>query len=215
MQPESRCAKLLSMNDGARVSPDDVLACWFSAPGDPPLTKSENWWKKDDAFDAELRERFGSTLEAGARGELAEWRSSPRGRLALVVLLDQMSRNIFRGTARSFAQDALAREVAVQALAAGDDRVLAPIEANFLLMPFVHAEDLALQQRGLHAYRALCDSLPEGDDVRGFLEKSMGYARMHMVIIERFGRFPHRNAILGRTTTDEEKEFLTQPGSSF
>jgi uncharacterized protein (DUF924 family) len=204
-----------AMTESAQVSPDDVLAFWFSASGEPPLAKTKNWWKKDDAFDREIRERFAEALERGTRGELEEWRTTPRGRLALVVLYDQLSRNMFRGTPRSFAQDGLAREIAMQALDAGDDRVLAPVEVNFLLMPFTHAEDLELQHRGQERYRALCESLPSGDPVREWLETSMKYAGMHAAIIERFGRFPHRNAILGRPSTKEEEEFLTQPGSSF
>lgn len=203
------------MNAGAQATEEDVLRFWLGAPGDPPLAKAENWWKKDEAFDRELRDRFEAMLERGAHGELAEWRASPRGRVALVILLDQLSRNIFRGTPRSFSQDPLAREVALQALEAGDHRTVTPIEATFLLMPLMHAEDVAPQRRCHEAFRALCDRVPEEDPVHGVLAEYVGYAERHMAIIERFGRFPHRNAILGRPSTPEEEAFLKQPGSSF
>lgn len=203
------------MNEGPRVSADDVLGFWLGAPGEPPLAKAQNWWKKDEAFDRELSERFEETITRASRGELAQWRTSPRGRLALIVALDQFSRNVFRGTPRSFAQDGLAREVALQALEAGDEQVLTPVEASFLLMPLMHAEDLQLQRRGQEAFRTLCDRVSSEDPVRGVLESSVKYAGQHLAIIERFGRFPHRNAILGRPSTADEEEFLTQPGSSF
>jgi uncharacterized protein (DUF924 family) len=198
----------------SQVSAEDVLRFWLGEVNDPPLAKAERWWKKDDAFDREIKERFEETLDRGTRGELSEWRKSPRGRLALVILFDQLSRNMFRGTPRSFAQDALAREVALDALDSGDQRVLTATETGFLLMPLMHAEDLALQRRGEADWSALRDAATD-DAVRTDLEKSVKYAAMHRAIIERFGRFPHRNAILGRPSTKEEEEFLTQPGSSF
>jgi len=195
------------------VTPEDVLSFWLGAPGDPPLAKAASWWKKDEAFDAEIRRRFEATLEAGVRGELLAWRASARGRLALVVLFDQLSRNMFRGTARAFAQDALAREVATEALAAGDDRTLAPMETSFLLMPFMHSEALADQDRCSTGFEALAAAAPA--ELRETLEGSVKFAHMHRDIVARFGRFPHRNAILGRASTPEEETFLTQPGSSF
>lgn len=202
------------MTADARVSAEDVLRFWLGEPGDPPLAKAERWWKKDDAFDRAIKERFEDTLDRGTRGELSEWRTSPRGRLALVIVFDQFSRNMFRGTPRSFAQDELAREVALDALDSGDLRQLTPTEAGFLLMPFMHAEDLALQRRGEAEFAGLRDAATD-DTVRIDLDKSVKYAAMHRVIIERFGRFPHRNAILARPTTKEEEEFLKQPDSSF
>ncbi len=197
-----------------QVSSEDVLQFWFGPPGGPPLENAERWWKKDDAFDLEVKERFEDTLERGRRGELNEWRTSPRGRLALVILFDQLSRNMFRGTARSFAQDALARDVAKEALEAGDQRVLTPTEAGLLPMPFMHAEDLALQRRCDAEFIALRDAATD-EAVRNGVETSVKYAAMHRAIIERFGRFSHRNAIVQRVSTVEEEEFLKQPGSSF
>ena len=174
-----------------------------------------SWWKKDDAFDREIRERFEGTLERGVRGELAEWEQAPRGRLALVMLYDQLSRNMFRGTPRSFAQDQLARSVTKRALEAGDDRVLTPTEVTFLLMPLMHAEDVSLQNECVERFVALREVCGTDEKVIANVERSVKYARLHMVIIERFGRFPHRNEILGRATTQEEADFLKDPDSSF
>lgn len=202
------------MNVSVVVGPEDVLRFWFGEPGDPPLAKAASWWKKDEAFDRVIRERFEETIERGVRAELADWEATPRGRLALVILYDQFSRNMFRGSPRSFAQDPLARAAAAQALDAGDDETFSPIHSCFLLMPFVHGEDLAMQQRAVDGYAKLLEGASD-EKVRADLEKSLKYGRMHMAIIERFGRFPHRNGILGRTSTPEETEFLKQPGSSF
>jgi uncharacterized protein (DUF924 family) len=194
-------------------TPSVVTRFWLGEPTDPPFSRAERWWKKDPAFDAEIRERFGETLEAAALGELPEWRTNADGRLALVILLDQFSRNAFRDTPRAFAQDALAREIAIEAFAAGDDLVLPPVHVSFLLMPFMHAEDLALQQRCVEGFTKLRD---EADtSLRASFESSLDFARRHLRIVEWFGRFPHRNPILGRTSTGEEIEFLKQPGSSF
>lgn len=195
------------------MEPDDLLHAWFGAPGAPPLAAAKRWFTRDDAFDAALRERFGPALEAAIAGALDGWRTTSRGRLALIVLLDQVSRNIFRGTARSFAQDPLARALALEMLAAGEDRSLSPVERYFVLMPLMHAEDMALQRRCVEGFQALLDGAPE--ETRGLFESAVDYAQRHAVIVERFGRFPHRNAILGRDSTPEEVEFLRQPGSSF
>lgn len=199
------------------TTPDDVIAFWFgdlSKPGADPLIHAPRWWKKDHTFDREIHDRFEATLERGRRGELESWKATPRGRLALVLLYDQLSRNMFRGGARSFAQDSLALDVAKRAFDAGDDRVLVPIEASFLLLPFMHAEDLALQQRAVTGYVKLRD---EASDVRlrKNFDESLKFGELHMKIIERFGRFPHRNAILGRAATAEEEAFLKEPNSSF
>lgn len=196
------------------TTPEDVIRFWLGEPGAPPLANAPSWWKKDEAFDRQIRERFQPTLERGVRGELAEWSASPRGRLALVLLYDQLSRNMFRGTARSFGQDTLAREVSMRAFDAGDDKTLPTIAVSFLLMPFMHAEDLTLQQRCIAGFEKLRDAETD-EKLRENFAGSAGYAKKHEVIIARFGRFPHRNAILGRASTPEEEEFLKQPGSSF
>src|SRR5512139_100949 len=137
------------------TTPGDVIRFWFGDRDASPLANAASWWKKDDAFDREIKERFEKALDCGVRGELADWESTPRGRLGLVVLYDQLSRNMFRGTARAFAQDARARAVAQRALDAGDGAVLSPVEMSFMLMPFMHAEDLALQRKALDGFIAL------------------------------------------------------------
>jgi uncharacterized protein (DUF924 family) len=196
------------------TTPEDVIRFWLGEPGAPPLAQAARWWKKDDALDKEIRARFEATLERGVRGELEGWQTSPRGRLALVLLYDQLSRNMFRGTARSFAQDPLARAAATKAFEAGDEQVLAPVEVGFLLMPFMHAEDLELQRRCIVGFEKLRDAASD-DALRANFASSAEFGLKHEAIIARFGRFPHRNAIVGRTSTPEEEAFLEQPGSSF
>jgi uncharacterized protein (DUF924 family) len=187
----------------------DVLSFWFGAAGRP----REEWFRASDAFDAEIRSRFGEALERAARGDLDDGKSTPRGRLALVVLLDQCSRNAFRGRPGAFAQDARARALALEGIDAGEDRGLAPLERSFLYMPLLHAEDAALQDRSVTLFEELARAAPP--EVAGYLEKSAKFARAHRDIVARFSRFPHRNAILGRESTAEEAEFLSQPGSAF
>jgi uncharacterized protein (DUF924 family) len=174
---------------------DDVLAFWFA--------DSKRWWKKDPAFDAEIRERFGALHSAIEADECEDWLQSARGALAYVVVLDQFSRNMFRGSARMFASDERALRAAKAAIDDGHDQTLGDAERGFLYMPFMHSEALADQDR--------CVELFAASDAPGNLK----FAEQHRDIIRRFGRFPHRNELLGRESTDEEREFLTQPGSSF
>ena len=191
------------------VGPADVLSFWFGDSGEP----REEWFKKSDAFDAQVRARFGESLDAAARGDLDSWKTPPRGRLALVVLLDQLSRNAFRGTPRSFEQDERALSLALEGIDAGEDRTLAPLERSFLYMPLMHAENRRAQARSVALFEQLAQHAPV--QVAGYLTSAADFARKHRDIVERFGRFPHRNAILERTSTSEEHEFLQQPGSSF
>lgn len=200
-------------HEGAVIGPEDVLGFWLGAPGSSQLANATKWYMKDDAFDREIEARFGATLELGARGALDGWKTSPRGRLALVILLDQFSRNIYRNQPRSFAQDARACSDALEAMARGDERELTTVERSFLYMPLMHAEDVDLQRKCVASFERLRDEAPA--DLRKFVENGLDYARRHADIVERFGRFPHRNTILGRTSTPEEVEFLKQPGSSF
>lgn len=193
--------------------PQDVLHFWLGAPGDPPLRNAEKWWKKDAAFDEECRSRFGNLIEAGVRGELAHWRETPHGRLALVILYDQLSRNVHRNTPRAFAQDNLARDVALEAISKGDENVLSLIERSFLYMPLMHAEDVGLQHQCVASFNRIAGRAD--GELKKYLEGSLDFAKKHEEIIERFGRFPHRNAILGRPSTKEEEAFLRTPGSSF
>ena len=182
----------------------EVLEFWF---GTVPGPRRAEWFRKDAAFDAQIRERFGALHEAASRRELEDWRAAPEPMLALVVVLDQFSRNLFRGDARAFAQDAHALECAREAIARGDDRRLLPVQRQFLYLPLEHSEDLADQERCVELMRAL----EAFEETRGLTQ----WAEKHRVIIERFGRFPHRNAALGRTSTPEELDFLKQPGSGF
>ncbi|MBX3233318.1 MAG: DUF924 domain-containing protein [Labilithrix sp.] len=195
------------------MSPAEVLEFWFGPPGSPPLASSTKWYTKDAAFDAEVRARFGETHALAAAGKLDEWKETPRGRLALVIVLDQFSRNMYRGDARAFACDDRARDLALEALSTGEDRQLEPIERTFLYMPLMHAEDSDLQRKCIAAFAVLADKAPP--DLQKYVANGLDYAKQHAEIIERFGRFPHRNEILGRDSTSEEVAFLKQPGSSF
>jgi uncharacterized protein (DUF924 family) len=185
---------------------DEVLDFWFGPAGGRGQARPE-WFRKDEQFDAEIRRRFGAAHAAAALGALDGWRTAPRSMLALVIVLDQFSRNLHRGDARSFAQDRHALECARAALARGDDATLLPVERQFLYLPFEHSEDLADQDRAVELMRAL----EAFEATRGLAE----WAERHRAVIRRFGRFPHRNAVLGRASTSAEAEFLRQPGSGF
>jgi uncharacterized protein (DUF924 family) len=191
------------------VSPEDVLELWFgTAPADERelMAKIRRWFQGGDELDRKIVTRFADAVNTAVDGGLDAWGSSPRGRLALVLLLDQFTRNVFRGTPRMYAGDARAQELAVEAFAGGDADELAFVEQLFLSLPLLHAESLALQDRAAEIARALAPKATS-------LWKSM--SAMHLEqsakyrgVIERFGRFPHRNAILGRSSTPEEIEFL-------
>ena len=186
---------------------------WFGATGHPERGRMRKiWFEKSEAFDAELRDRFLADYERAAAGACDALAATPDGVLALMILFDQLPRNLFRGQARAFATDARARDVAARAVASGLDTRLSPVERIFVYLPFEHSEDLADQRRSV----ALFESLPVTPE---FTEAEranvVDYAGRHLVIVERFGRFPHRNAALGRASTPEETEFLKQPGSSF
>lgn len=186
----------------------DVLDFWFGAPGSPCRGwPRKQWFSKDPAFDAEIRARFMAEYEAAARGERSAWEHTPYAALAMTIVLDQFPRNMFRGEPRAFATDAAALAVARRTVERGFDRLLLPHERCFLYLPFEHAEDLAAQRRSL----ALFGSLASCEEVAGAID----HARRHFEIIARFGRFPHRNRVLGRESTPEEIEFLKQPGSGF
>jgi len=180
------------------ATPDGVLAFWF-APG-----MEERWFKKDPAFDEEVRTRLLPLYEQAVAGHLDRWGESARGALALVILLDQVPRNLFRGDPRAYATDAKALAVTKRALQEGLDTTLRQVERMFLYLPLEHCEDLDDQELCVMLARAL-DENPEWHD----------YAVRHRDVVARFGRFPHRNAILGRPDTPEEQAFLKEPGSSF
>ncbi|MGN6650348.1 DUF924 family protein [Trinickia sp.] len=189
-----------------------VLDFWFGEPGSAAFGRaSPRWFKRDDAFDAMIAGRFGATLEAARRGECDAWQRTPLGALALVIVLDQFSRNTYRDHADAFAADARALDVARGLVASGAHLALPSAEHRaFAYLPFEHAESFDAQAESVRLFEALADET--GQAGRG---SYIDYARRHAAIIERFGRFPHRNAALGRASTDEEHAFLREAGSSF
>jgi uncharacterized protein (DUF924 family) len=198
-----------------RPGPAEVLAFWFGPdwPCDwPAEDRNPVWFGGGEALDQTLRERFGPLLDAALNGGLTDWESSLHHRLALVILLDQFSRNIHRGQARAFAGDGLAQKLVLQTLALGLDADLPVAGRLFLYMPLMHAESVALQHECLQRVTRLVQHSPP--HIAPALQGNLRSARQHMDIIERFGRFPHRNAALGRTSTPEETAFL-QDGPRF
>jgi len=187
-------------------TPADVLQFWFG-PSAERGKRQKRWFVKNDAFDCEVRARFVPLYEEAAAGKLGHLKENGADCLALIVLLDQFPRNMFRGTPRAFATDAAALEAARDAVGRGFDRGMLPVERLFVYLPFEHSETLADQERSCELTRPL-DAFPETNDV-------YRYALAHRDVIRRFGRFPHRNAILGRSSTPEEIDFLKGPGSSF
>ena len=188
---------------------DDVLDFWFGAPGSPEHGQwREAWFRKDPVFDALIAQRFSPAIEAALAGGLRDWTASPSGALARILLLDQFTRNTFRDTARAFAGDALALETARALVSSGGDLSLAPLQRTFVYLPFEHAEDMAMQDESVRLFAALVATT---SDSHGLLD----YARRHRDVIVRFGRFPHRNAALGRASTADEQAFLALPGSRF
>jgi len=175
------------------TGPEAVLVFWRAVGPD-------RWFNKDADLDAEIAARFGGVLAAAAKGDLASWEDTPQGALALTIVLDQFPRNMFRGDARTYAADAVARAVANRALARGYDRQVSERERQFFYLPFMHSESLADQER--------CLELAQGYGSEEFAK----YAEQHADIIRRFGRFPHRNAVLGRVTTAGEQAFLNGGG---
>jgi uncharacterized protein (DUF924 family) len=174
------------------TKPEDIVGFWREAG-------QKRWFKTDPEFDALIRERFLKTHEQAAAGKLAHWEETAKGALALVILLDQFSRNMFRGEARAFASDARARAIAERAIARGFDRMV-PFGRNFFYLPYMHSENLADQDRCIALFEAAGDA------------ESVKHAKAHHDLIRRFGRFPFRNESLGRTSTPEEKKYLASGG---
>lgn len=191
-----------------QATPQEILAFWFGAPGSADHGRARSlWFSKSTDTDAEIGRRFGATVEAALRGELDRWADGDaRQALALVLLLDQFTRNIHRDSARAFAGDAAALAVARRLVADGRDLELTPLERWFAYLPFEHSERLADQHESLRLF---------GELARGGLAEPLVWARKHFDVIVRFGRYPHRNEALGRVSTAEESEFLQQPGSRF
>lgn len=188
-----------------------ILNFWFGDPTDPSSEYGQPrriWFKKNPDFDAAIRQQFYADYERAAAGQLDAWKQQPQSCLALILLLDQFPRNMFRGTARSFATDPQALAVAQHAIAQGHDQSLMPVARQFVYLPFEHSEDLHHQGQAVAYFEALVQQAPE-------LHSALDYAYRHRDVIARFGRFPHRNEILGRETTPAEAEFLAQPGARF
>ncbi len=186
-----------------------VLDFWFGAPGSPlEGADRPEWFRKDPGFDEDIRAAFGALIEQGLRGELEAWAASPEGALAEIIVLDQFTRNAFRDTPRAFAGDPRALAAAGAMVGMRQDERLPPLQRAFAYLPFEHAERLETQHESLRLFTKLMAEAPQ-------TESSLDYARRHLAVIERFGRFPHRNEILGRHSTAEELAFLGQPGSRF
>ena len=195
---------------------ESVLAFWFGSPGSAAEVagrQSKLWFGKSPANDQAVIDRFAATLLAAAAGQLDHWTTTPRGRLALVIVLDQFPHHIHRNRPQAFATDPQALGLSLDALTADEDRQLAPIERVFLYLPLEHAESLDLQERSVALYEKLARAAAA--DERALFDNYLDYARKHRDVVARFGRFPHRNDILGRASTPEELEFLKQPGSRF
>jgi uncharacterized protein (DUF924 family) len=185
------------VSTAASASSADIIGFWFHE------IEPRQWWTKDPAFDAMLRARFEELYRAVARAELVGWRTSAHGRLAEVIVLDQFPRNMYRDTAQAFASDALALALSQEAVACGADRELDVPQRAFLYMPYMHSESLAVHEQALALFG------------QPGLEYNFDYELQHRRIIERFGRYPHRNAVLGRASTPAEMEFLASSGASF
>ncbi len=177
--------------------PHDILGFWFEQ------TDPASWWSARPEFDALVRERYGDLLQRAARGECFAWRADAPGRLAEIIVLDQFSRNIHRGTPAAFAQDPMALALAQEAVARGCHRELDPVRRGFLLLPFMHSESRLIHETAEALYLEFGEA------------RALDFERRHKAIIDRFGRYPHRNQILGRASTPEEIEFLSLPGSRF
>jgi uncharacterized protein (DUF924 family) len=199
------------------ASPEEVHRFWFADAIDDPgaaKARSDVWFRSLKPFDEEVGQRFAATIAAAASGELASWEGAPRSCVALVIVLDQFPRNAYRNTAAAFEYDRLALTVTRRAVAVRylDDDLSVP-ECAFLLMPYQHAEDGAMQREGVHLFERLVATAPA--QWQAFAENTLQFALRHLEIIERFGRFPHRNAVLGRPSTAAERDYLDSRPETF
>ncbi len=193
-----------SLND-MRI--ETVLDFWFDYVHHPaPLFERKLWWEKNPKFDDAIRQQFSTLRDDAIVGKLNSWLQTPKGTLAYIILIDQFSRNLFRNTPQMYEHDALALQAASHAIKQGFDQQLSLIERVFLYLPFEHAENLQSQQQSLKLFEQLAEEAPL--DVKSLANKHLKYAKDHYDVIKRFNRFPHRNVILERTSTEEEKQFL-------
>ena len=198
------------------ATPETVLDYWFGAPGSAAeiaRRQSKLWFGKQPEKDRDISERFTPTFNEATAGTLDHWAESPRGRLALVIVLDQFPHHIHRDTPQAFAQDAQSLALSLAALASGEDKQLTPIERVFLYLPLEHAESLAMQDLSVVQYQQLASEAIATE--RLLFDNFLDYAHKHRDVVQKFGRFPHRNDILGRPSSPEEVAFLKQPGSRF
>jgi len=199
----------MSHIEAMAIGPQQVLDFWFGAPDSAEFgTQRKAWFVKDAAFDRRIVERFGPTIERALRGELDAWAQTPSGALARILLLDQFTRNAFRGDRRAFAGDAQALAAAIALVGSRQDESLPSVLRAFAYLPFEHAEGLAMQDEAIRLLTRLVATSPE-------LASMLDYAHRHRSVIERFGRFPHRNTILGRRSTAEELAHIATPGTAF
>lgn len=191
------------------VTAQQVIEFWFGelTDGFADAAIERRWWVGGEAFDREIEQRFGEQVAQALEGQLDHWAQTPEGLLALVLILDQFTRNIYRGSARAFAGDVMAQQLASQAVEKGWDKQLAATERCFLYMPFEHAEDLAKQLQCVALFDGLIEDYPQHQHQQK-LKGSLDFAHKHLAVIEQFGRFPHRNQVLGRVDSVEEAEFL-------
>jgi uncharacterized protein (DUF924 family) len=195
---------------------EEVLAFWFGDSLDSPDAvdaRSELWFAQNNSFDRSIRDRFGSLPDRALAGEFEHWRREPRPALALVLVLDQFPRNLYRGSPRSYEFDSKACEIALASIEAGFDQSLHPLEASFLYLPLEHSENLLLQERSVQLFEKLIPRAPV--ELRASFEQSAEFAVRHREVIRRFGRFPHRNAVLGRRSSQEELAYLESGGETF
>lgn len=199
--------------DQERLTPKDVLGFWFGEHPEQPLLMAGRWFARDAAFDVEIGRCFGRHVARAAAGQYDDWRNAPRSALALILMLDQFSRNIHRDSPRAFAHDDVALQICMDGLEKGFDGRLQPMEAAFFYMPLMHSESPDHQQRSVEKFEKLARRAPE--PLREALANNHKYALAHREIIVRFGRFPHRNALLDRACTPEEDIYLKDPDAGF
>jgi len=195
------------------VKASEILDFWYGGDRATPFAHMKKWWQKNEAFEVEIKEKFGSVVESAKKGELENWKETSEGALAFIIVLDQFSRNIFRGTPEAFAADSKALEATLRGISAGMDYKLNFAQRYFFYMPLMHAEDLARQEMSVQKFGVLAEAAPP--EQKQYLEAALDYAKKHRDIIAEFGRFPHRNTVLGRPSTPIEVAFLKKPGSSF
>lgn len=195
-----------------------VLRFWFGDLKEneaPSEAHRKMWWIKDPENDNRIKDIFGNDLRLAIVGELDDWKKSSEGSLALIILLDQFSRNIYRDTNKAFSQDEMSLQICTEGIDNGFDKELHPVKRIFFYMPLMHSESMDMQEKSLECFSGLAQEFTEPESIASTVSNSYQYALRHYEIIKRFGRYPHRNEILGRESTTEEIEFLSEPGSSF